>query len=68
MLKLDRWCPETLCLDFDLCCTTRLLFYDLNKDKTMYEALGVGTLNKTMGASIPSGCDVGKGKLPIAII
>lgn len=51
LLTLYRWAPETLCLDFDLCCATRLLFYDAAKEERLAAMLGMGQINKAMGVA-----------------
>ncbi len=48
-----------LALDFDLCATTRLWFYDLDKEKRMAEMMGMGAINKAFG-SAPSNFDTSK--------
>ena len=44
---MNRWFPELVCLDFDLTCTTRLLFYDLLAEKRLANQI-IATLSKAM--------------------
>jgi hypothetical protein len=48
---MTRLYPETVCLDFDLACSTRLFFYDLELEKRRLEAAGGAMLGKALGGS-----------------
>lgn len=44
-----------MALDFDLCCTTRLLYYDMELEKRRLEAMSGGALANAVGGAMGGG-------------
>jgi hypothetical protein len=53
LLRLSQRFNEVIAFEFDLACTSRLQVYDEEKEARLFEALGVGSVNRALGGSAP---------------